>query len=277
MYVIPHPGNDFPYCVKKISDWSCGACPGPLLLRQKKMHYRSLIVAAVLLLAGLQVSAHALWIETNPTGKKGQPQEVRVFWGEFGDKDISPLNKWFSDTKDYKLSVITPDKKVIPLTSAPGTDHYKAFFTPESDGVYTVVMVHAVKDVYHGSRLDYHSSAAVVVGNKPGPGAGEVNTNHLKVETAARPQYKVDESINLGVLAALAPAGSAELEVIAPNGWVKKLYTDSTGTASFTPLWPGRYMVEVAQTEKKGGDHHGKPFEAIWRCATYCIEVTGKK
>ncbi|RPE12745.1 hypothetical protein EGT74_04150 [Chitinophaga lutea] len=240
------------------------------------MHYRSLMIAAILVLAGFRVSAHALWIETSPTGKKGQPQEVRVFWGEFGDKDISPLDKWFSDTKAYTLSVITPDKIVIPLTSTPGKDHYKAFFTPESDGVYTVVMIHAVKDVYHGSRLDYHSSAAVLVGNTPGDGAGKTNANPLKVETAARAKYKVNERIKLGVQADQAPAGSSEVEVIAPNGWIKKLYTDSTGTAAFTPLWPGRYMVEVAKTEKKGGDHHGKPFEAIWRCATYCIEVTEK-
>ncbi|WP_343701262.1 DUF4198 domain-containing protein [Chitinophaga sp.] len=239
------------------------------------MHYRSMMMAVLLVLAGLRVSAHALWIETSPTGKKGQPQEVRVFWGEFADKDISPLDKWFSDTKSYKLSVITPDKKVIPLTSAPGTDHYKAFFTPESDGVYTVVMIHSVKDLYHGSRLDYHASAAVVVGNNAAA-AASANANPLKVETPARHTYKVNESINLGVLADQAPAKSSEVEVVAPNGWIKKLYTDSTGTTTFTPLWPGRYMVEVAKTEKKAGDHNGKPYEAIWRCATYCIEVVEK-
>ncbi len=232
-------------------------------------------MAVLLVLAGLRVSAHALWIETSPSGKKGQPQEVRVFWGEFADKDISPLDKWFSDTKSYKLSVITPDKKIIPLTSAPGTDHYKAFFTPETDGVYTVVMIHSVKDLYHGSRLDYHASAAVVVGGNPGA-AGSANANPLKVEAAVRQTYKVNESINLGVLAEQAPAKSSEVEVVAPNGWIKKLYTDSTGTTSFTPLWPGRYMVEVAKTEKKAGDHNGKPYEAIWRCATYCIEVVEK-
>lgn len=235
------------------------------------------MIAAILVLAGLQVSAHALWIETSPTGKKGQPQEVRVFWGEFGDKDISPLDKWFSDTKAYKLSVITPDKKVIPLTSAPGTDHYKAFFTPETDGVYTVVMQHSVKDLYHGSRLDYHASAAVLVGNVPAATAGAaLNANPLKVETAARSQYKVNEDIRLGVVMDQAPAKSSEVEVIAPNGWVRKVYTDSTGAAAFKPLWPGRYMVEVANTNKKGGEHNGKPYEAVWRCATYCIEVTEK-
>lgn len=228
---------------------------------------------ALLVLASFGASAHALWLETSPNGTKGQPQEVRVFWGEFADKDISPLDKWFSDTKSYKLTVITPDKKVITLTSAPGTDHYKAFFTPETDGVYTVVMQHTVKDVYHGSKLEYHASAAILVGNGPASSAGASNANPLKVETPARSNYKVNEIIGLGIVADQAPAASQEVDVVAPNGWSRKLWTDSTGAVQFTPLWPGRYMVEVAGTEKKGGDHHGKPFEAVWRCATYCIEV----
>ncbi len=218
-----------------------------------------------------QVFAHALWIETNPTGKKGQPQEVRVFWGEFADKDISPLDKWFSDTKSYTLTLITPDRKEIPLTSAPGKDHYKAFFTPETEGVYTVVMKHTVKELYHGSRLDYNSSASVLVGK--GEASPETNKNEVSVFVAPKSAHKVNESINLHALMDLKPAAEQEVKVFAPNGWGKELYTDSTGKASFTPIWPGRYMVEVAGTQKKTGQHNGQTFEEVWRCATYCIEV----
>lgn len=222
-------------------------------------------------LACAQVFAHALWIETAPTGKKGQPQEVRVFWGEFADKDISPLDKWFSDTQSYTLTLITPDKKEIPLTSAPGKDHYKAFFTPETEGVYTVVMKHIVKDVYHGSRLDYHSSAAVLVGK--GETTPETNKNAVSVFVTPKGQFKVNENISLQALMDLKPAAEQEVKVFAPNGWGKELWTDSTGKVTFTPLWPGRYMVEVAGDQEKAGQHNGTAFEKVWRCATYCIEV----
>ena len=235
------------------------------------MLYRSLWMITFFTLVCAQVFAHALWIETNPTGKKGQPQEVRVFWGEFADKDISPLDKWFSDTKSYTLTLVTPDKKEIPLTSAPGKDHYKAFFTPETEGVYTVVMKHIVKDVYHGSRLDYHSSAAVLVGK--GETTPGTNKNDVSVFVAPKGQYKVNEAISLQALMDLKPAAEQEVKVFAPNGWGKELWTDSTGNVSFTPLWPGRYMVEVAGDQKKAGQHNGTAFEKVWRCATYCIEV----
>lgn len=238
------------------------------------MNVRFFSMMALFTLVCSQVFAHALWIETSPTGKKGQPQEVRVFWGEFADKDISPLDKWFSDTRSYTLTLITPDKKEIKLTSTPGSDHYKAFFTPESDGVYTVVMQHSVKDIYHGQRLDYHASAAVVVGKSNTGDAATANKNPISIYSIAKGAYKVNESITLQALLENKAAGDQEVEVFAPNGWGKKLWTDSTGSAKFTPIWPGRYFVEVAGTIEKKGEQGGKPFEKIWRCATYCIEVT---
>lgn len=239
------------------------------------MNVRLFSMITLFTLACSQVFGHALWIETSPAGKKGQPQEVRVYWGEYADKDISPVDKWWSDTKAYTLTLITPDKKEIRLTSVPGSDHYKATFTPESDGVYTVLLQHSVKDVYNGSRLDYHSSAAVVVGKSAASHDASVNRNPISIYSIAKGTYKVDESITLQALLNKLPAGDQEVEVYAPNGWGKKLWTDSTGSAKFTPIWPGRYFVEVASTDKKTkGEHNGKPYEAVWRCATYCIEVT---
>jgi hypothetical protein len=239
------------------------------------MNVRLFSMITLFTLACSQVFGHALWIETSPTGKKGQPQEVRVFWGEYADKDISPVDKWWSDTKSYTLTLITPDKKEIKLTSAPGSDHYKAVFTPESDGVYTVLLQHSVKDVYNGSRLDYHSSAAVVVGKSNTGHDATANKNPISIYSIAKGTYKVNEAITLQALLDKLPAGNKEVEVFAPNGWGKKLWTDSTGSAKFTPIWPGRYFVEVASTdEKKSGEHNGKPYQKVWRCATYCIEVT---
>lgn len=227
-----------------------------------------------LTMATSQAFGHAFWVETSPSGKKGQAQEVRIFFGEYADKDISPLDKWFSDTKSYSLTLVAPDGTTTPLSSVPGTDHYKAWFTPAVEGVYTVVLQHTVKDVYHGSRLDYHSSAVVQVGKSTAGDSVTANTNNVSIYTTARNTYKANESISLQALLDKAPARSKEVEVVAPNGWGKKLWSDSTGTVQFTPIWPGRYMVEVAVSENKTGDHNGKPFQKVWRCATYCIEVT---
>jgi hypothetical protein len=237
------------------------------------MKYRFVLTIALCVLSIANTFAHAFWMETSPSGKKGQPQEVRIYFGEYADKDITPVADWFSDTKNFTLVLVTPDKKEIKLTVTPAKDHYKATFTPDQDGAYTVVMHHTVKDVYHGSLLDYNSSATVQVGNATIGNEPAINSNIVSIHTPAKSVYPKDKPITLQAFLAQAPAGKKEVEVVAPNGWGKKLYTDSTGKATFTPIWPGRYMVEVTDTEKKGGEHAGKKYDATWRCATYCIEV----
>src|SRR6218665_1086187 len=110
--------------------------------------------------------AHALWIETASTGKKGSAQEVRIFFGEFADGHAAatPTAKWFSDTRSFSLIVTTPDGQEIKLTPTQQPQYFTATFTPDKDGVYTLLMHHLVKEVYHGNRLDYNSSAQVKVG-----------------------------------------------------------------------------------------------------------------
>ena len=120
----------------------------------------------LMLFAAPQLFAHALWIETKATGTKGKAQEISVYFGEFSDNDITKADKWFSDLKDFSLILVSPSKKETKLTSKALDNKYQAFFTPDEDGVYTVVMHHKVKDVYGTMVLDYNSSATVVVGNK---------------------------------------------------------------------------------------------------------------
>lgn len=237
------------------------------------MKYRLTLTIALLVLSISNTFAHAFWMETSPSGKKGQAQEVRIYFGEYADKDITPVADWFSDTKNFTLVLVTPDKKEVKLTVTPAKDHYKAHFTPDQEGVYTVVMQHTVKDVYHGKLLDYNSSATVQVGNASAGNDPAHNTNAIGIHTPAKSAYQKDKAITLQTFLDKQPARSKEVEVVAPNGWGRKLYTDSTGKASFTPIWPGRYMVEVTNTEKKEGEFNGKKYEATWKCATYCVEV----
>ena len=75
------------------------------------------LIIAFLLFGITNVFAHALWIETPSTGKKGVAQEVKIFFGEFSENDITPTDKWFSDLKDFELVLLTPDNREIKLTS----------------------------------------------------------------------------------------------------------------------------------------------------------------
>jgi len=226
-----------------------------------------------MLVASPQLFAHALWIETKATGTKGKAQEISVYFGEFSDNDITKADKWFSDLKDFTLVVISPSKKETKLTAKALDNKYQAFFTPDEDGVYTIVMHHKVKDVYGTMVLDYNSSATVTVGNTIKGNEATANTNIISVFANNVTAAKQKTKININALYEGKEAKEQKMKVIAPNGWEKELWSNDKGEISFTPIWPGNYMVEFAYTEKASGEHNGKKYDEIWKMATYLITV----
>lgn len=239
----------------------------------KSKTLKSITSLLLMLVASPALFAHALWIETKATGTKGKAQEISVFFGEFSDNDITASAKWFSDLKDFSLVVISPSKKETKLTAAALENKYQAFFTPDEDGVYTVVMHHTVKDVYGTMKLDYNSSATVTVGNAAKGNDAAANTNIISVFSKEVTAAKQKTAININALYEGAAAKKQKIKVIAPNGWEKELWSDDKGEISFTPLWSGNYMVEFAYTEKAAGEHNGKKYNEIWKMATYLIAV----
>ena len=234
---------------------------------------KKIIFFLFMLVASPQLFAHALWIETKATGTKGKAQEISVYFGEFSDNDITKADKWFSDLKDFTLVVISPSKKETKLTAKALDNKYQAFFTPDEDGVYTVVMHHTVKDVYGTMKLDYNSSATVTVGNAAKGNEAAANTNIISVFAKDVVAAKQKTKINVNALYEGKEAKEQKIKVIAPNGWEKELWSNDKGEISFTPIWPGNYMVEFAYTEKAPGEHNGKKYDEIWKMATYLISV----
>lgn len=240
------------------------------------MKSKTLKTIALLLLmftVSPQLFAHALWIDTKATGVKGKAQEISVYFGEFSENDITKADKWFSDLKDFSLVLVSPSKKETKLTAKAADNKYQAFFTPDEDGVYTIVMHHKVKDVYGTMVLDYNSSATVVVGNKTSGNSATANKNQIGVFSENADVAKKDSKIAGIATYDGVVAKEAKIKVIAPNGWEKELWTNEKGEFSFTPIWSGNYMVEYAHTEKASGDHNGKKYDEIWKMATYQITV----
>jgi hypothetical protein len=204
---------------------------------------------------------------------KRQAQEISIFFGEFSDNDITPSAKWFSDLKDFSLVLISPSKKETQLTAKALDNKYQAFFTPDEDGVYTVVMHHTVKDVYGTMKLDYNSSATVTVGNTIKGNKINVNTNIIGLLAKEILSAKQKSKITVNAFYEGKMAKKQKMKVIAPNGWEKEVWSNENGEISFTPIWSGNYMVEFAYTEKAPGEHHGKKYDEVWKMATYLIAV----
>jgi hypothetical protein len=243
------------------------------MLVMKSNTLKAITLIVLMLVASPQLFAHALWIETKATGTKGKPQEISVYFGEFSENDITASAKWFSDLKDFSLVIVSPSKKETKLTATALENKYQAYFTPEEDGVYTVVMHHSVKDVYGTMKLDYNSSATVTVGNDPKGNDATANSNSISLFSKDAKTAKQNTKTTALALYEGKITKEQKMKVIAPNGWEKELWSNENGEISFTPLWSGNYMLEFAHTEKISGEHNGKKYDEVWKMATYLITV----
>lgn len=68
-----------------------------------------------------------------------------------------------------------------------------------------------------------------------------------------------------------------QVMVHAPNGWDKELKTDAEGIVSFTPLWPGRYVLEMIHVEKTPGEFQGASYEALRHRSTLALHVKAER
>jgi len=235
------------------------------------------IKSVLFMLAGVffasNLFAHALWIETKGTGKIGQAQEVKLFYGEYAQNERDITAKWYSDVKDLTLWLVGPDQQKIKLSTVLGDNVASASFTPEKDGQYTLVVSHPAKDLAGTTKYHFLTSTTVQVGKPAAVINPEGITNELKVFPSSGTAYKVNKAVKLKTLHNGTAKAEATVSVFSPSGWSQVLTTSKDGEIEFTPVWPGRYVVEVTDFQKTKGDHNGKPYEALWQGSTYSFEV----
>jgi len=217
--------------------------------------------------------AHALWIETKGTGKVGQAQEVKLFYGEYAQNERDSISKWYSDVKDLTLWLVGPDQKKIKLNTVLGDNVASASFTPEKDGQYTLVVSHPARDLGGTTKYHFLTSTTVQVGKPAAVLNAEAITNELKVFPSSGTAYKVKKVVKLKALHDGASKAGATVNVFSPFGWSQVLTTSKDGEIEFTPEWPGTYVVEVTDFKKTAGDHNGKAYDAVWQGSTYSFEV----
>lgn len=236
------------------------------------MRLKKYLFAALLLLSVNAAFAHAIWIETNTSGKIGQAQEVKVFLGEYAANERDSIQNWFSNTKDFTLYVTAPDGTKKKLECTANGNHFKASFTPEVAGTYLFSIDHTIKAVYGGKKYRY-SALGIVKVNKSISGADNIKQLEGPALITADKAHKVNSTENVHLLYNKAkPAGSA-VTVQSSEGWLKKFEADKDGNVAFSPIWGGRYMLEGNFAETASGDHEGTAYTGVWHTVTYCMDV----
>ena len=239
----------------------------------KNLKTKFSLIAVFIGIAIGHASAHALWIETNTVGKAGQKQLVKIIYSEPNDKP-EKLAAWYSDVKEFQLWLTTPDKQKVKLTTVAGTDHYTSEFTPEKDGVYTLSISKAAKELGGSTIYQFNASAIVKVGKSLAGNDAAFNGNEIKVFADASKAFKVNQPFSLTTILKDKPAEKLHVGIASPSGWNKNVSSNENGVAEFTPIWPGTYKIEASGSETATGDHFGKPYKSIWRCATLLVDVT---
>jgi hypothetical protein len=232
---------------------------------------KTIVATLLLLLTSSATFAHALWIETASSGKLGHQHSVKVFYGEFVANDRDSVSKWYSDVKDVSLWLVGPDQKKVQLNFTPGTNFVETSFIPEQSGGYTLLISHEAKELGGATKYHFLSSATVSVGNTL-PDIKN-NSNVLALHSDDILSARVNKVLKLNANLKSAAASGKAITVFSSNGWSRELLADVNGTVNFTPLWKGRYVVEVSDTDKTPGQHHGKDYKSTWKGATYSFEV----
>ena len=215
--------------------------------------------------------AHALWIETSSTGKKGQPLEVKVFFGEYEANEPDSAAKWFSNLKEFKLLLTAPNGTTKILTTSPDVTFFKGSFTPDQDGAYKLSIVHEVAAVYEHAKIEYYAFADVAVGKS------KINSAFpAEAVLTIRPEkqvLKVGESSNHQVIYNKVPFAKQKLTLVNPGEKAQSIETDAEGKFPFKPEQKGSYFLEAFAEDKTAGKLNGKDYEKIWHLVTYTTEV----
>ena len=254
---------------------------------------RSLPLVAVLaLLVAAPAHAHFVWLEVEPSVQPGRAQPVALYFGEPHEGLREETGGRLDQQAGVRLHASDPAQQLTPVKLEKKPNHLAGRFTPRSVGRHqltAVNLLHPVMDLTaHGQGLTKPMFYARTQALAFEPGRVSEREPEL-TELLELDLVPLSRTLDLarGTIAA-RPGGElvvravfkgkplAKRRVIAlgPNGWMKELpTTDSWGVTSFTPLWPGLYVLTISHDEAARGEFQGKAFEVISHRATFSFVV----
>jgi len=238
------------------------------------------ILLLLALISSANMFAHFMWVETAPTGNAGKKQEVKVFFGEYTyGLQEKVAGEAFAKMKNFEVWAVAPNGEKTALQMQPGESFYSGYFTPKTNGTYTIVLNNNKIDVIDYTQYNfgifkthYHSTVKVEVGGTAANTAA-VNPDGLTVVDATKKLSAEKGETTLTVLYKGQPLKENEVTIFVADQWSKKLNTDANGTVKFTLPWNTKYVVEVTKKEEVPGTYNGKEYQFIYHCATYTLPL----
>ncbi len=133
-------------------------------------------------------------------------------------------------------------------------------------------MGHSAKDLGGDYVYQFNTAAQVWVG-KSGAVDLESAQTDLALLLTSPATNGLKESLAFKTYFKGTPKSGVTVSVVSPEGWSKNYESDENGEVSIETPWKGQYLIEATHTEETSGEHHGAPYQYIWRCATQSIKV----
>jgi hypothetical protein len=255
-----------------------------------KLCYLSCMIAVVLSIAQPS-SAHFMWVESNGPASPGEEHAIAVYFGEYQESLREEAGGRLDSLDGVTLDVIDPKRARHEIKLTKKDNHFIGQLPSCLPGRYGVTARQAeapvqdltkhdigiVKPMFY-ARTEFVCYAEGRVGERqpePSPTMDleAILLSHGTDLPHGAVSHKVRSEIVFRVIFKGNPLASRAVLVHSPIGWDKELHTDSQGMASFTPLWPGVYVVEVEYQEKTSGEYKGKSFEAMRHRGTLTVDV----
>ncbi|MDO3694967.1 DUF4198 domain-containing protein [Wenyingzhuangia sp. chi5] len=233
-----------------------------------------ILTLSIVIFSSLQSFAHYMWVETNPNGKVGKSQEVKVFFGEYTYGEIEEANgDAFKKVQNFSLWAIDAQGNKTALKTVAKDTYFVAEFTPKNKGTYTVILDNNNIDVIDYTQYNfgifkthYHSVAKIQIGKKDNATA-TLNDEGITVKDISESK----RTVKLQVLYKNKALPKNEVKVYVADLWTKTLTTDENGFVIFNLPWETKYIVETTYKEEAPGKYNNKEYEFIWHCVTYTI------
>lgn len=236
---------------------------------------RNLFLFITLFVLGISKSfAHFMWIETNAKGKINTPQEVKVYFGEYGHGVREKVGSdTFNKMQHFTLWAVAPNGEKTKLDVSPSDLFYKASFTPKTNGTYTFILDNDKIEVIDFTKYNfgifkthYHATAKTTVGN----GFADSVSQNLSGLSIADVSKKTGE-VTIKITYKNEPFSEKEIDLFIPDQWSRKIKTDKNGMLTFKTPYTTQYVVEATHKEETPGNYNGKDYQFIWHSAVYTL------
>jgi uncharacterized GH25 family protein len=239
--------------------------------------------------------AHFMWIETEATARPGSEQPIRVYFGEYQEFLREEAGGRLDTIDGVTLRIVDPKRAATDVMLTKKGNYFEGMVPSCMPGRYAVVAEQSEAVVQDLTKYDmgivkpkFHARTHFLcfeegrVGEREPDVAAHQDLDVIPLSKGLNLakgtlSYSPGGEIVVKVLFKGQPFASKHLLVHAPIGWDKELHTDAQGIASFTPLWPGRYVFEAEHQEKTPGEFKGKPFEAVRHRGTLALQVVPDK